>query len=116
MLPADEDGTEEADPAGAPTAGKLVAGALAVCVADGKKVAFWPVKNLPLVPQHDHGKTKNHPQNGAADVVHDGVFLEGVEVTGVTSRVKSERESLGGTGSWPPSHQGPQRTRRRSVR
>ena len=32
------------------------------------------VINLPLVPQKDHGKTKNHPQDGAADVVHDGVF------------------------------------------
>jgi hypothetical protein len=36
------------------------------------------VEYLPLIPQQDHGKTKNHPQNGAPDVVHDGFFLEGV--------------------------------------
>jgi len=26
--------------------------------------------DLPLVPQHHQGKTKNSPKNGAADIVH----------------------------------------------
>ena len=73
-------------------------------------------ENLPLIPQQDHGKTKDNPQNSAADVVHDGVFLEDVGVTGVTRRVKREAAVFGGTGSEPPSHQGWQRVRRRSVR
>ena len=66
------------------------------------------IENLPLVPQQDHGKTKNHPQDGAADVVHDGFFLEEFEVTGVTKRVNN----VAGTGSIPPSHQGLQRASR----
>jgi hypothetical protein len=35
------------------------------------------VVKLPLVPQQDHGKTKNHPKDGATDIVH-GVFFEEV--------------------------------------
>jgi hypothetical protein len=27
--------------------------------------------DLPFVPQQDHGETKNHPQDGATDVVHE---------------------------------------------
>jgi hypothetical protein len=26
--------------------------------------------NLPLIPQHDHRKSKNNPKNGAAYIVH----------------------------------------------
>jgi hypothetical protein len=57
------------------------------------------MEDLPLIPQQNHGKTKNHPQNGAADVVHDGVFSEGGEVTGVTRRENKEVLRPGGTGS-----------------
>jgi hypothetical protein len=74
------------------------------------------IEDLPLIPQQDHGETKNHPQDGAADVIHDGVFLEVMEAAGVSKRLKKEAEFGGGTGSCPPSHQGWQRTRRRSVR
>jgi hypothetical protein len=32
------------------------------------------IKNLPLVPQQDHREAKNHPQNGAANVIHEFFF------------------------------------------
>jgi hypothetical protein len=33
-----------------------------------------PAVNLPLIPQQNHGKTKNHPQNGAPNIVHEDFF------------------------------------------
>ena len=57
--------------------------------------------HLPLVPQQHHGKAKNHPQNGAANIVHED--FSGVDEG--NSRVKSPGFCLG-TGSKPPSHQG----------
>jgi hypothetical protein len=35
------------------------------------------VVDLPLIPQQDHGKPKDHPQNGAANIVHEDFFSEG---------------------------------------
>ncbi len=66
-------GTEDA---AAPAAGTeaAAAGALADCVLGREEGRLVAVENLPLVPQKDHGETKYHPQDGAADVVHDGVF------------------------------------------
>ena len=66
------------------------------------------VMNLPVIPQQNHGEAKNHPQNGAANVVHEVFFPELEEV--------KEVNKAGGTGSCPPAHQGWQRTRRRSVK
>ena len=43
-------------------------------VGSREKGRFVTVVNLPLVPQQDHGKTKNHPQNGAANIVHEVFF------------------------------------------
>jgi hypothetical protein len=57
--------------------------------------------HLPLVPQQHHGKAKNHPQNGAANIVHED--FSGVDEG--NSRVNSPGLCLG-TGSKPPSHQG----------
>jgi hypothetical protein len=65
--------------------------------------------NLPLVPQENHRETKDHPQNGAAKVIHDEVFFPELE------EVK-EVNKAGGTGSCPPTHQGWQRIRRRTVK
>jgi hypothetical protein len=31
---------------------------------------------LPLIPQQDQGETKNHPQNGATNIVHEVFFEE----------------------------------------
>jgi hypothetical protein len=62
------------------------------------------VVNLPLVPQQHHGKAKDHPQNGAANIVHEDFFSEEGEIR----RLKSRGFSVG-TGSWPPAHQGWQR-------
>jgi hypothetical protein len=70
--------------------------------------------DLVVVPQHDHGKTKNHPQNGTADIVHEDVFTEEVILVNLESREKCV--DLSGTGSAPPSHQGWQRPKRLSVR
>jgi hypothetical protein len=33
--------------------------------------------DLPLIPQQHHRKTKNNPQNGAANIVHIEINLEG---------------------------------------
>ena len=74
------------------------------------------VIDLPLVPQQDHGKTKNHPQNGAADVVHDGVFFEGKVIAGETRRENNDLPVADGTGSSPPSHQGWHRAKRLKVK
>ena len=41
-------------------------------------------------------------RHGAADVVHDGVFLEGMEAAGVSRRLKKEADCGDGTGSCPP--------------
>src|SRR4029453_12135628 len=77
---------------------------------------FVAVMDLPLVPQHHHGETKDHPQDGAANVVHEVFFLEWGESRWVNRRGFSTRADTSGTGSCPPAHQGWQRARRRSVR
>jgi hypothetical protein len=64
--------------------------------------------NLPLVPQKDHRETKDHPQDGAANVIHEVFFPEVEEVKELNKAV--------GTGSCPPAHQGWQRTKRRNVK
>jgi len=75
-----------------------------------KEGGLVAVVDLPLVPQQDHGKAKDHPKDGAADVVHEDFFDEGGN-----NRV-NRRGASSGTGSWPPAHQGWQRTRRASVK
>jgi hypothetical protein len=62
---------------------------------------FVAVKDLPLVSQKDHGKAKNHPQNGAANVVHEEFFPELEDVEEVKNA-----SGVGGTGSGPPTHHG----------
>jgi hypothetical protein len=64
--------------------------------------------DLPLIPKQDHRKTKNHPQNGAANVIHEVFFPEVEEVKELNKAV--------GTGSCPPAHRGWQRTKRRNVK
>jgi hypothetical protein len=64
--------------------------------------------NLPLIPKQDHGETKNHPQNGAANVIHEVFFPELEAVIDINK--------AGGTGSCPPTHQGWHRAKRRSVK
>jgi hypothetical protein len=64
-----------------------------------------------LIPQQHHGKTKNHPQNGAAYIVHEGFLFEEEGI----SRVNSLGFSMG-TGSRPPAHQGWQRDSRKNVK
>jgi len=57
---------------------------------------------LPLIPQQDQGKTKNDPQDGATNVVHENFFP-------VLEDAISRENSLGGsfgTESTPPAHQG----------
>jgi hypothetical protein len=66
------------------------------------------IVNLPLVPQKNHGETKDHPQNGAANVIHEVFFPELEEI--------KELNKAGGTGSCPPTHQGWQRTNRCKVK
>jgi hypothetical protein len=63
--------------------------------------------NLPLIPQKDYRKSKNYPQNGSPNFVHERVSLveEGI------NRVKN-RGMLEGTGSHPPAHSGLQRSNR----
>jgi hypothetical protein len=58
------------------------------------------IKNLPLIPQQDHRETKYHPQDGAANVIHVFFFPSGEGVK------REKRVCWGGTGSWPPAHQG----------
>ena len=72
---------------------------------------FIAVVDLPLVPKQHHGKTKDHPQDGAANIVHEVFFSEGEEIRRPNSRGRST-----GTGSCPPSHQGWQRAKRAKVR
>ena len=81
---------------------------------EGRLVA---VEDLPLVPQQHQRETKNHPQDGAADIVHEEDFLSS-EVRKANSDLDCEvgRWAFGGTGSCPPWHQGWQRAMRRSVR
>jgi hypothetical protein len=76
-----------------------------------KEGGFVAIENLPLIPQKDHRKAKNHPQNGAANVVHEVFFpeLEDVEDFKNTN-------FAGGTGSIPPTHQGWQRPKRLNVK
>ena len=76
------------------------------------------VVQLPFVPQQNHGKAKNHPQDGAANVVHEDFFGEDGWVLEGFSRENNRmpRGNSAGTGSQPPSHQGWQRTSLRSVR
>jgi len=66
----------------------------------GKESGLVAVVDLPLVPQQDHGEAKNHPEDGAADVVHED-FLE----EGDRNRV-NRRGASSGMGSCPPAHQG----------
>jgi len=70
------------------------------CIGLRKEGGLVAVVDLPLVPQQDHGEAKNHPEDGAADVVHED-FLDG----GDKNRV-NRRGASSGTGSWPPAHQG----------
>ena len=66
-----------------------------------EKGGLVPVIDLPLIPQQHHGKAKNHPQDGAAYIVHE-------DFSGVDEG--NSRENSPGlcsdTGSKPPSHQG----------
>ena len=39
-----------------------------------EKSGLLAVVYLPLVPQQNHGKAKDHPQNSAANIVHEGFF------------------------------------------
>ena len=91
------------------------AAGLAVCVAAAlglrPKVGFVALADLVVVPQHDHGKAKNHPQNGAADIVHEDVFTLGDMLVNLENR-----EKWVGTVSMPPSHHGWQRPKRFKVR
>ena len=76
---------------------------------EGRLVA---VGHLPLIPQQNHGKTEDHPEDGAADIVHEKGFLS-------EKREENSEPFLcvsGGTGSCPPLHQGWQRTRRCRVK
>jgi len=77
----------------------------------GEERGLLAVVDLPFVPQQNHGKAKYHPQNGAANVVHEDFFGEEEEVKPVNSL-----GGWSGTGSCPPSHHGWQRTSRRSVK
>jgi hypothetical protein len=57
-----------------------------------KKRRLFTVVHLPLVPQKHHGKAKNHPQNGAPNIVHEGFFSEeGVEIKRLKSRGSPSR-------------------------
>jgi len=46
-------------------------------VALGKKVGFFAVMQLPLIPQHHQRKPKNNPKYGAANIVHGVSAIEG---------------------------------------
>ncbi|MCY1509558.1 hypothetical protein D9M68_439080 [compost metagenome] len=81
---------------------------------EGRLVA---VEDLPLVPQQHERETKNHPQDRAADIVHDEDFLsEERRDENSDPDLSVRRCDFGGTGSWPPWHQGWQRAMRCSVR
>ena len=41
----------------------------------GEKRGAVPVVDLPLIPQQNQREAKYHPQNGAADVVHENLLL-----------------------------------------
>ena len=60
--------------------------------------------NLPLIPQQHHGEAKNHPQNGAANIVHEDFFREEDEEE--ANRLENSLGFSDGTGSNPPWHQG----------
>ena len=60
---------------------------------------------VPGVPQEDEGHREHHPQEGTADIGHEGGLLCGR---------RSERS--GRHGVKPPSHQGWQRSTRRAAR
>ena len=76
----------------------------------GKESGLLAVVKLPLVPQHDYGEAKDHPKNGAPNIVHEDFFSEEL-----VNRVRRESGAVG-TGSCPPAHQGWQRTSRATVR
>jgi hypothetical protein len=48
--------------------------------------------DLVVVPQHNHGKTKNHPQNGAADIVHEDVFTLEVTLVDLKNRLENSEK------------------------
>ena len=76
----------------------------------GQAPSGFALVDLPLVPQHDEGKSKNNPQNGAAHIVHGAVLSW-------KKRVKSRGPvHCSGTGSSPPAHQGWQRPKRCAVK
>ena len=78
----------------------------------GEEGGVFAVVNLPGVPQHHKRKRKNCPQQGAPNIVHGDVFsVETREVNKVPAAFW-----LGGTGSWPPAHQGWQRSKRRALK
>jgi hypothetical protein len=66
--------------------------------------------DLPLIPEQNHGKTKNNPQNGSAYIVH-GSYLKKKAFT-----LLKKGGGLTGTGSKPPAHQGWHRESRCNVK
>jgi len=58
VLAGDEDGTEASVVIEVPALDDVAAGALAVCVAEGKKVALWPLKTC----HWSHNKTMEKPK------------------------------------------------------
>ena len=56
----------------------------------GRRIA---VVDLPFVPDQHHGETKNHPQDGPTDVIHDGCFFS------EEGEIRRENKAGGWTGT-----------------